>query len=73
VHTADGVAHILARGDNHSEGEQYDAGDAPVQAEHWVRRSKSPFVIVLAAIIYLQHYMTDFNTQNRNRLIRQEE
>ena len=49
VHTADGIAHILARGDNHGEHEQDDAGDAPVQAEHCCRplhnrRSKSPFV-----------------------------
>jgi hypothetical protein len=45
VHTADGVAHILPGGDNHREGEQDDAGDAPVEPEHCSRRSKSPLML----------------------------
>lgn len=34
VYAVDGVAHILAGGDDHREGEQDHRADAPVQAEH---------------------------------------
>ena len=32
--TVDGVAHILARGNDHREGEKDHRADAPMQAEH---------------------------------------
>ena len=34
VDAVDGVAHILARGNDHREGEKDHRADAPMQAEH---------------------------------------
>ncbi len=41
MNTVDGVADILGGGDNYGEGEQDQAGDAPVQAEHCRSRAQN--------------------------------